>query len=90
MANTLAPSACPPRPRSSPAPVAPAPEDEERIFKRLDSGLVDDELNDLTEDDLPGEILSSDVALRELEECLHQHQQNSGPHSGSDDSSDSA
>ena len=54
----------------------------------LDSGLVDeeqeppDELNSLTEDDLPSEIPSSDVALRELEEFLRQHQQDPGPHSG--------
>lgn len=40
--------------------------------QRLDSGLVDedqeppDEWNSLTEDDLLSEILSSDVALREL------------------------
>jgi hypothetical protein len=54
------------------------------------SGLVDDTLNSLTEDDLPSEIPSSDVALCELEECLRQHQQASGPHSGSDDPSDSA
>ena len=44
--------------------------------QRLDSGLVDedqeppDELNYLTEDDLPSEISSADVALRELEEFL--------------------
>ena len=64
--------------------------------QRLDSGLVDedqespDELNYLTEDDLPSEIPSSDVALRELEEFLRQHQQDPGPNSGSDDPSDSA
>ena len=64
--------------------------------QRLDSGLVDedqeppDELNSLTEDDLSSEIPSSDVALRELEECVRQHQQDPGPHSGSDDPSDSA
>ena len=49
-----------------------------------------DELNYLTEDDLPSEIPSSDVALRELEEFLHQNQQDLGPNSGSDDPSDSA
>jgi len=49
-----------------------------------------DELNSLTEDDLPSEIPSSDVALRELEEFLRQHQQDPGPNSGSDDPSDSA
>ena len=44
--------------------------------QRLDSGLVDedqeppDALNSLTEDDLPSEIPSSDVVLRELEEFL--------------------
>ena len=32
----------------------------------------------------------SDVALRELEEFLHQNQQDPGPNSGSDDPSDSA
>jgi hypothetical protein len=64
--------------------------------QRLDNGLVDedqeplDELNYLTEDDLPSEIPSSDVALRELEEFLHQNQQDPGPNSGSDDPSDSA
>ena len=58
--------------------------------QRRDSGLVDDELNYLTEDDLPSEIPSSDVALRELEEFLRQHQQDTGPNSGSDDLSDSA
>ena len=64
--------------------------------QRLDSGLVDedqeppDELHYLTEDDLPSEIPSSDVALRELEEFLRQNQQDPGPHSGSDDLSDSA
>jgi hypothetical protein len=62
----------------------------------LDSGLVDedqerpDELNYLTEDDLPSEIPSSDVALREIEELLRQHQQDPGPNGGSDDPSDSA
>jgi len=62
----------------------------------LDSGLVDedqeppDELNYLTEDDLPSEIPSSDVVLRELEAFLRQHQQDPGPNSGSDDPSDSA
>ena len=56
--------------------------------QRLDSGLVDevqeppDELNSLSEDDLPSEIPSSDVALRELEEFLRQHQQDPGPNSG--------
>jgi hypothetical protein len=49
-----------------------------------------DELNYLTEDDLPSEIPSSDVALRELEEFLRQNQQDPGPNSGSDDPSDSA
>jgi hypothetical protein len=64
--------------------------------QHLDSGLVDedqeplDELNYLTEDDLPSEIPSSDVALRELEEYLRQHQQGPGLNSGSDDPSDSA
>ena len=64
--------------------------------QRLDSGLVDedqeppDELNYLTEDDLPSEIPSSDVALRELEEFLRQNQQDPGPNSGGDDPSDSA
>ncbi len=64
--------------------------------QRLDSGLVDedqgppDELNYLTEDDLPSEIPSSDVALRKLEEFLRQNQQDPGPNSGSDDPSDSA
>ena len=64
--------------------------------QRLDSGLVDedqeppDELNYLTEEDLPSEIPSSDVALRELEEFLRQNQQDPGPNSGSDDPSDSA
>ena len=54
----------------------------------LDSGLVDeeqeppDELNSLTEDDLPSEIPSSDVALRELEEFWRQHQQDPSPNSG--------
>jgi hypothetical protein len=48
------------------------------------------ELNYLTEDDLPSEIPSSDVVLRELEEFLRQNQQDSGPNSGSDDPSDSA
>ena len=64
--------------------------------QHLDSGLVDEdqeppnELNYLTEDDLPSEIPSSDVMLRELEEFLRQNQQDSGPNSGSDDPSDSA
>ena len=64
--------------------------------QRLDSGLVDedqeppDKLNYLTEDDLPSEIPCSDVALRELEEFLRQHQQDPGPNGGSDDPSDSA
>jgi hypothetical protein len=58
--------------------------------QRLDSGLVDDELNYLTEDDLPSEIPSSDVALREFEEFLRQNQQDPGPNSRSDDPSDSA
>ena len=64
--------------------------------QRLDSGLVDEdqeppnELNYLTEDDLPSEIPSSDVVLRELEEFLHQNQQDLGPNSGSNDPSDSA
>jgi hypothetical protein len=45
----------------------------------LDSGLVDedqerpDKLNYVTEDDLPSEIPSSDVVLRELEEFLRQN-----------------
>jgi hypothetical protein len=47
-------------------------------------------LNYLTEDDLPSEIPSSDVVLRELEELLHQNQQDPGPNSGSNDPSDSA
>ena len=44
--------------------------------QRLDSGLVDEAqeppnaLHSLTEDDLPSEIPSSDVTLRELEEFL--------------------
>ena len=65
-------------------------------IQRLDSGLVDeaqeppDELNYLTEDDLPSEIPSSDVALHEFEEFLRQNQQDPGPNSGSDDPSDSA
>ena len=50
--------------------------------QRLDSGLVDDDLNYLTEDDLPNEIPSSDVALRKLEEFLRQNQQGPGPNSG--------
>ena len=64
--------------------------------QRLDSGLVDEdqelsnELNCLTEDDLPSEIPRSDVALRELEEFLHQNQQDPGPNSGSDAPNDSA
>ena len=64
--------------------------------QRLDSGLVDEdqeppnELNSLAEDDLPSEIPSSDVVLRELEEFLRQNQQDPGPNSGSDDPSDSA
>jgi hypothetical protein len=68
----------------------------EAYVQRLDSGLVDedqeppDELNYLTEDDLPSEIPSSDIALRELEESLRQNQQDPGPNSGSDDPSDSA
>jgi hypothetical protein len=62
----------------------------------LDSGLVDegqeppDELNYLTEDDLPSEIPSLDVALREIEEFWRQNQQDPGPNSGSADPSDSA
>src|SRR5690242_8103314 len=53
----------------------------QNYVQRLDSGLVDedqeppDELHYLTEDGLPSEIPSSDVALRELEEFLRQHQQ---------------
>jgi hypothetical protein len=47
-------------------------------------------LNYLTEDDLPGEIPRSDVALRELAQRLRQNQQDPGPNSGSDDPSDSA
>jgi hypothetical protein len=64
--------------------------------QRPDSRRVDedqeplDKLNYLTEDDLPSEIPSSDIALRELEEFLRQHQQDPGPNSGSDDPSDSA
>ena len=71
-------------------------EELQSYVQRLDSGLVDedqeppDELNYLTEDDLPSEIPSSDVALRELEEFLRQNQQDPGPNSGSDDPSDSA
>jgi len=49
-----------------------------------------DELNYLTEDDLPSEIPGSDVALRKLEEFVQQHHQDSGPNSRSDDPSDSA
>lgn len=59
-------------------------------FQCLDSGLVDDELNYLTEDDLLSKIPSSDVALGELEEFWRQNQQDPGPNSGSDDPSDSA
>ncbi len=68
----------------------------QRYVQRLDSGLVDedqeppDELNYLTEDDLPSEIPSSDGALREIEEFLRQNQQDPSPNSGSDDPSDSA
>ena len=64
--------------------------------QRLDSGLVDadqeppDELNSLTEDDLPSETPSADVALGEIEEFVRQNQQDRGPNSGSDDPSDSA
>jgi hypothetical protein len=47
-------------------------------------------LNSLAEDDLPSEIPSSDVALRELEEFLRQPQQDPGPNSGRDDPSDAA
>jgi hypothetical protein len=56
--------------------------------QRLDSGLVDadqeppDALHSLTEDDLPSEMPSSDVALRELEKFLRQHQQDPSPNSG--------
>ena len=48
-----------------------------------------DELNYLTEDDLPSEIPGSDVALHEIEEFLRQHQQDRGPNSGSDAPGDS-
>ena len=64
--------------------------------QRFDSGLVDEaqeppnELNYLTEDDLPSEIPSSDVVLREIEEFLRQNKQDLGPNSGDDDPSDSA
>ena len=70
--------------------------DLQSYVQRLDSGLVDedqeppDALNYLTEDDLPSEIPSSDIVLRELEEFLRQHQQDPGPNSGSNDPSDSA
>ena len=47
-------------------------------------------MNYLTEDDLPSEIPSSDIALHELEEALRQNQRDPGPNSGSDDPSDSA
>ena len=47
-------------------------------------------LNYLTEDDLPSEIPGSDVVPRQLDEFLRQNQQDPGPNSGSDDSSDSA
>ena len=43
-----------------------------------------------TEDDLPSEIPSSDVVLRDLKGVLRQNQQDPGPNSGSDDPSDSA
>jgi hypothetical protein len=39
---------------------------------------------------LPSEIPSSDVALRQIEECLRQYQQDPGPPSESDDPSASA
>jgi hypothetical protein len=48
--------------------------------QRLDSGLADedqkppDELNSPTEDDLPSEIPTSDVALRGIEEFLRHNQ----------------
>jgi hypothetical protein len=64
--------------------------------QRLDRGLVDEDqepprgLNYLSEDDLPSEIPSSDVVLREIEEFLRQNQQDPDPNSGSDDPSDSA
>jgi hypothetical protein len=48
------------------------------------------ELNHPTKDDLPSEIPSSDIAPRELEECLRQHQQDRGPNRSSDDPRDSA
>jgi hypothetical protein len=41
-----------------------------------------DELPSLTEDGLPSEIPGADVALREIEEFLRQHQQDPGVHSG--------
>jgi proteasome assembly chaperone (PAC2) family protein len=47
--------------------------------RRLDSGMVDEEppedFANLIEDDPPGEIPSSDVVLRELEEFLRRNQQ---------------
>jgi hypothetical protein len=67
-----------------------------RYVQRRERRLVDvdqeppDELNSLTEDDLPSEIPSSDIALRELTECSRQNQQDPGPHSASDHPSDSA
>jgi hypothetical protein len=47
-------------------------------------------LNYLTDDDLPSEILSSDVALRQIEEFLRQNRQDPVSNSWSDDPSDSA
>ena len=64
--------------------------------QRLDSGLVDEAqetnnyLNYMIEDDLPSKIPGSDVALREFEEFLRQHQQDPDPNSESDDPSDAA
>jgi len=57
------------------------------IFYQEYGGVI--ELNYLTEDDLPSEIPSSDVVLREIEEFLRQSARPS-PNSGSGDPSDSA
>ena len=47
--------------------------------ERLDAGMVDDEppddLANLSDDEPPGEIPSSDVVLRELEDFLRRNQQ---------------
>ena len=64
--------------------------------QRLDSGLVDedqeppDELNYLTEDDLPSEIPSSDIALPSSRSSCVSISRTPGPNRGSDDPSDSA